>query len=103
MSEPTSRGSAKPLAFPSLITELCKMQGVDISFHPRKKLRLSIKKTHIQTNCTNELDNMGVDITPHPRKKLRLPINKTYIQTNYINELDNVQGLAQKLHPNARA
>jgi len=56
--EPTSRGTTKPLAFLSLFTTLCIMQGVDISTHPKTKQRLPINKGYIQANYANELDNV---------------------------------------------
>ncbi|QCE00390.1 hypothetical protein DEO72_LG7g1680 [Vigna unguiculata] len=58
--ELASRGIDKPLAFLSLITELCRMQGVEITSHPRKKLRLAINKAYILATYTNALDNMQV-------------------------------------------
>jgi len=56
--EPISRGTAKPLGFPSLVTVLWRMKMVEIPSHPRKKLRLPINKAYIQANWTKELDNM---------------------------------------------
>jgi len=41
-SKPTVVGTAKPLAFPSLIKSLCKDQGVVIPGHPMRKLRRPI-------------------------------------------------------------
>jgi len=68
--ELASRGIDKPLAFLSLITELCRMQGVEITSHPRKKLRLAINKAYILATYTNALDNMQGP-TPKPQPKAR--------------------------------
>jgi len=63
----TTRRTIKPLPFPSLITQICKSQGVMIPSHLKKKLRMLITKTSTLANYTNELENVqGPTLDPQP-------------------------------------
>jgi len=73
ISQPTYRGTIKPLGFPSRINGICKSKSVDITTRPLRKLKLPLNKAYIRAHYTNSLDEVQgpePQLQPHPKSSL---------------------------------